>query len=100
MLRNDSTTGHFGEEGAAFNSEIRGSGAGARSACDSELLSDEVVVVTFTYDVVMDDISDIAGQGLENGLGQDEVAEAALFLATNECAKNCILNLDRGLSAI
>jgi 3-oxoacyl-[acyl-carrier protein] reductase len=30
----------------------------------------------------------------------DEVADAELFLATNEYAKNCILNLDRGFSAI
>jgi NAD(P)-dependent dehydrogenase (short-subunit alcohol dehydrogenase family) len=29
-----------------------------------------------------------------------EVADAALFLATNEYATNCILNLDGGLSAV
>jgi len=28
-----------------------------------------------------------------------EIAEAALFLATNEYANNCVLNLDGGLSA-
>jgi NAD(P)-dependent dehydrogenase (short-subunit alcohol dehydrogenase family) len=30
----------------------------------------------------------------------DEVADAALFLATNEYANNCVLNLDGGLSAM
>lgn len=30
----------------------------------------------------------------------DEVAEAAMFLATNQYANNCILNLDGGLSAV
>lgn len=29
-----------------------------------------------------------------------EVADAAVFLATNEYANNCILNLDGGLSAV
>jgi NAD(P)-dependent dehydrogenase (short-subunit alcohol dehydrogenase family) len=29
----------------------------------------------------------------------DEIAEAALFLAKNEYANNCIINLDGGLSA-
>jgi NAD(P)-dependent dehydrogenase (short-subunit alcohol dehydrogenase family) len=29
----------------------------------------------------------------------DEVADAALFLATNSYANNCVLNLDGGLSA-
>ena len=29
----------------------------------------------------------------------DEVAEAAIFLATNAYANNCVLNLDGGLSA-
>jgi NAD(P)-dependent dehydrogenase (short-subunit alcohol dehydrogenase family) len=28
-----------------------------------------------------------------------DVADAALFLATNEYANNCVLNLDGGLSA-
>lgn len=33
-------------------------------------------------------------------LGLDtEVAEAALFLATNSYAHNCVLNIDGGLSA-
>lgn len=30
----------------------------------------------------------------------DEIADAALFLATNKYANNCLLNLDGGLSAI
>jgi len=30
----------------------------------------------------------------------DEVADAAAFLAGNEYANNCIINLDGGLSAI
>lgn len=30
----------------------------------------------------------------------DEVADAAYFLATNEYANNCMLNLDGGLSAV
>ncbi|KAF2202145.1 NAD(P)-binding protein [Delitschia confertaspora ATCC 74209] len=30
----------------------------------------------------------------------DEIAQAALFLATNEYANNCVINLDGGLSAI
>lgn len=29
-----------------------------------------------------------------------EVADAALFLATNQYANNCVLNLDGGLSAM
>jgi NAD(P)-dependent dehydrogenase (short-subunit alcohol dehydrogenase family) len=29
----------------------------------------------------------------------DELAEAALFLAKNEYANNCVINLDGGLSA-
>jgi NAD(P)-dependent dehydrogenase (short-subunit alcohol dehydrogenase family) len=29
----------------------------------------------------------------------DEIADAALFLATNQYANNCIINLDGGLSA-
>jgi 3-oxoacyl-[acyl-carrier protein] reductase len=29
----------------------------------------------------------------------DEVADAAIFLATNRFANNCVLNLDGGLSA-
>lgn len=29
----------------------------------------------------------------------EEVAEAAIFLAANEYANNCVLNLDGGLSA-
>lgn len=29
----------------------------------------------------------------------EEVADAALFLAANEYANNCVLNLDGGLSA-
>jgi NAD(P)-dependent dehydrogenase (short-subunit alcohol dehydrogenase family) len=29
----------------------------------------------------------------------EEVADAALFLATNQFANNCVLNLDGGLSA-
>jgi len=29
----------------------------------------------------------------------EEVADAALFLATNKYATNCVLNLDGGLSA-
>jgi len=29
-----------------------------------------------------------------------EVADAALFLATNAYANNCVLNLDGGLSAV
>ena len=29
----------------------------------------------------------------------DEVADAAVFLATNAYASNCVLNLDGGLSA-
>lgn len=29
-----------------------------------------------------------------------EVADAALFLATNKYANNCVLNLDGGLSAM
>jgi 3-oxoacyl-[acyl-carrier protein] reductase len=30
----------------------------------------------------------------------DEVADAAVFLATNRFANNCVLNLDGGLSAV
>jgi NAD(P)-dependent dehydrogenase (short-subunit alcohol dehydrogenase family) len=30
----------------------------------------------------------------------EEVADAALFLATNNYANNCVLNLDGGLSAV
>lgn len=30
----------------------------------------------------------------------EEVADAAIFLATNQYANNCILNLDGGLSAL
>ena len=30
----------------------------------------------------------------------EEVADAAVFLATNEYANNCILNIDGGLSAV
>lgn len=30
----------------------------------------------------------------------DEVADAALFLVTNQYASNCVLNLDGGLSAV
>lgn len=30
----------------------------------------------------------------------EEVADAALFLAANEYANNCVLNLDGGLSAV
>ena len=30
----------------------------------------------------------------------EEVADAAVFLAQNEYANNCVLNLDGGLSAI
>ena len=30
----------------------------------------------------------------------DEIADAALFLATNKYANNCVLNLDGGLSAV
>jgi NAD(P)-dependent dehydrogenase (short-subunit alcohol dehydrogenase family) len=30
----------------------------------------------------------------------DEVADAAVFLAKNEYASNCVLNLDGGLSAV
>ena len=30
----------------------------------------------------------------------EEVADAALFLATNQYANNCVLNLDGGLSAV
>lgn len=30
----------------------------------------------------------------------DEVADAAVFLAQNEYANNCVLNLDGGLSAV
>ena len=30
----------------------------------------------------------------------DEIADAALFLATNQYANNCVLNLDGGLSAV
>lgn len=30
----------------------------------------------------------------------EEVADAAVFLATNEYANNCVLNLDGGLSAM
>jgi NAD(P)-dependent dehydrogenase (short-subunit alcohol dehydrogenase family) len=29
-----------------------------------------------------------------------EIADAALFLATNQYANNCVLNLDGGLSAM
>lgn len=29
-----------------------------------------------------------------------EIADAALFLATNQYANNCVLNLDGGLSAV
>jgi NAD(P)-dependent dehydrogenase (short-subunit alcohol dehydrogenase family) len=29
----------------------------------------------------------------------DEIADAAYFLATNQYANNCVLNLDGGLSA-
>jgi len=36
-----------------------------------------------------------------NRLGTpDEVADAALFLAANDYASNCVLNLDGGLSAV
>ena len=30
----------------------------------------------------------------------DEIAQAALFLADNEYANNCVINLDGGLSAV
>jgi len=30
----------------------------------------------------------------------EEVADAAIFLAKNEYANNCVLNLDGGLSAV
>lgn len=30
----------------------------------------------------------------------EEVADAAVFLATNQYANNCVLNLDGGLSAV
>jgi NAD(P)-dependent dehydrogenase (short-subunit alcohol dehydrogenase family) len=30
----------------------------------------------------------------------DEIAQAAVFLATNQYANNCVLNLDGGLSAV
>lgn len=32
--------------------------------------------------------------------GPGEVADAAVFLAQNEYANNCVLNLDGGLSAV
>jgi NAD(P)-dependent dehydrogenase (short-subunit alcohol dehydrogenase family) len=30
----------------------------------------------------------------------EEIADAAVFLATNQYANNCVLNLDGGLSAL
>jgi NAD(P)-dependent dehydrogenase (short-subunit alcohol dehydrogenase family) len=48
----------------------------------------------------MNDNGDLSAQIPMGRLGTvDEVAEAAAFLATNQYAHNCVLNIDGGLSS-
>jgi NAD(P)-dependent dehydrogenase (short-subunit alcohol dehydrogenase family) len=59
----------------------------------------------------LDRVADLSRDVRENALRQipmrkprfgtpEEIAQAALFLARNEYANNCVINLDGGLSAV
>jgi len=64
-----------------------------------------VIVPGYIGTRMLDDLSDQVREAAKNSIPlrrfgtPEEVADAAVFLVTNQYANNCILNLDGGLSA-